>query len=51
MTNWIANSSVWIYSQVHPDDDSVLSVVDYAVGYLGVKHGRFTLVSHIRRGG
>lgn len=36
---------MWIYSQVHPDDDNVLSVVDYAVGHLKVKHGRFTRTS------
>jgi carbonic anhydrase len=28
-----------IYSQVHPDDDSVLSVITFAIGPLGVEHG------------
>jgi len=41
---------VRIYSQVHLDDDSVLSVVTYAVDHLKVKHGRFTLVSQVRWG-
>lgn len=36
-----------IHSQVHLDDDSVLSVVTYAVDHLKVKHGRFTLVSQV----
>jgi carbonic anhydrase len=40
---------VWTPSQVHPNDDSVLSVVNYAVEHLKVKHGLFTLVSSVRR--
>lgn len=32
---------MWFYSQVHLNDDSVLSVVDFAVGNLGVRHGQF----------
>ena len=35
-------------SQVHLNDNSVLSVVNYAVVHLGVKHGSFTLVSQVR---
>ena len=50
MTSWVTDLSAWIYSQVHLDDDSVLSVVTYAVDYLKVKHGRFTLLSHIQSG-
>lgn len=40
---------VSVRSQVHLDDDSVLSVVAYAVDVLKVKHGRFTLISWVRR--
>ena len=36
----LADLRVWAYSQVHLDDYNVLSVVDYAVGQLDVKHGR-----------
>ena len=38
---------VWIRSQVHPDDYNTLSVVEYAVGTVGVKHGKFELISSI----
>ena len=41
---------VWIYSQVHLNDDSVLSVVTYAVAHLKVKHGGFAPVSRVRMG-
>ena len=35
---------VWIHSQVHLNDDNVLSVLDYAVAHLHVKHGLFPLI-------
>ena len=35
---------------MHLDDDSVLSVVTYAVGLLKVKHGGFALISRVRMG-
>ena len=38
-----ADSRVWSYSQVHLHDDSVLSVVAFAVDALKVKHGRSKL--------
>lgn len=41
---------VWISSQVHLNDDSVLSVVTYAVAHLKVKHGGFAPVSRARTG-
>ena len=47
MESWITDLSVRIYSQVHPDDDSILSVLTYAVDYLKVKHGQFMLVSQV----
>lgn len=37
-----------ICSQIHLNDDSVLSVVEYAVNVLKVKHGELTLIPQIR---
>ena len=45
MTNWIAYLLVWVYSQAHPNDDNLMSILAYAVDYLKVTHGWFTLVS------
>lgn len=38
---------VRICSQVYPDDDSILSILAYAVDHLKVKYGQCILVSQV----